>query len=157
MKILIVYDSRHGNTERIARTIQDVIHKTNEVQLKKVKDTSSEDLYNIDFLVVGSPTHGGRASKNTKQFFYSLADNSLTKIKAATYDTGLSVNGPKRFMRNVFRLLGYTSENTTKMLKEKGAKIITSKTFFILKKEGALVKGEIKRAEKWAEHTLNTK
>lgn len=157
MKTLIIYDSLYGNTEKIAQSIQEVARKTHEVQLKKVKDASPEDLRGIDFLIVGSPTHGGRASENTKQFFDSLASASLTKIKAVAYDTGITVDAQNWFMRFVIRFFGYASGNIAKLLENKGANVIATETFFVKSKEGSLVEGEIKRAEKWAERILNTK
>jgi flavodoxin len=107
--------------------------------------------------VVGSPTHGGRASENTKQFFDSLAKDSLTKVKAVAYDTGITVDGQNWFMRFVIRFFGYASGNIAKLPENKGAKVVATETFFVMSKEGPLVEGEIKRAEKWAEHILNTK
>jgi flavodoxin len=154
MKILIVYDSHHGNTEQIAQSIREVTNKVHEVQLKRIKDTSPEDLRGVDYLVVGSPTKGGIATKNTIQFFDNIANDSLTMMKVVAYDTGIAAEGPKRFIRSAIQLLGYASSSMTKMLKQKGAKVIATKTFFILRKEGSLARGEIKRAGKWAEHML---
>lgn len=157
MKILIVYDSIYGNTEKIAQAIQETIIKLHEVHIKKAKNATLEDLRGIDFLIVGSPTHGGRASRNTKRFLCRIANGSLTKVKAAAFDTGIPVEGQNCFIRFVIRFFGYASGNIAKMLVKKDAKIISTETFFVLGKEGPLAEGEIKRAGKWAEQILNTK
>lgn len=84
MKILIVYDSLYGNTEKIAGAIQGGF-APNEVQLKTAKNTTEKDLENIDLLVIGSPTHGGLASEQTKQFLNTIKTGFLKKYKSGCF------------------------------------------------------------------------
>ena len=50
MKALIVYDSKFGNTEKIARAIGDAITPLGEAQVVKTSDAKAAELSSIDFL-----------------------------------------------------------------------------------------------------------
>jgi len=51
MKALIVYDSTHGNTEKIAQAIGEAI----EGEVLRVGEVHPADLQGFDLLIVGSP------------------------------------------------------------------------------------------------------
>jgi len=58
--VLVCYYSRTGNTEKMAEKIADVVKKQGlEVDLKKVEETSVDELPNYDCLIIGSPTYYG--------------------------------------------------------------------------------------------------
>ena len=64
MKALVVYDSTHGNTEKVTRAIGDAISDTvgdtvDDAQVRQASDVNPADLQGYDLLVVGSPTQGG--------------------------------------------------------------------------------------------------
>jgi len=70
-RILIVYHSQTGNTERMAGAVEQgaaSIEET-EVILKKAKDASLEDLLGCDGLVIGTPENFGYMSGAVKDFF----------------------------------------------------------------------------------------
>jgi len=75
MKILIVYDSLFGNTEKIAHAIKEGIGKKG-IVVRKVKEVKPEHMKNIDLLIVGSPVHGGRPSQDTKKFLECISKAS---------------------------------------------------------------------------------
>lgn len=70
-KIGIVYYSRGGNTEKMARAIYEGVKSEGEVQveLKKVEEASSEDLLNWEGIIVGSPTYYGLPAAPIKELF----------------------------------------------------------------------------------------
>ena len=58
MRILIVYDSLHGNTEKIAQAIGDAL--VGEVSVRRPDGAEgAPKVEAIDLLIIGSPTHGG--------------------------------------------------------------------------------------------------
>ncbi|MFX0206327.1 MAG: flavodoxin family protein [Candidatus Hodarchaeota archaeon] len=68
-KVLIVYYSRSGNTEKMAKLIAKAIEKENvEVTCKKVGDTDPEELLDVDGVVIGSPTYYGTMAAEIKKF-----------------------------------------------------------------------------------------
>jgi NAD(P)H dehydrogenase (quinone) len=68
-KVLIVYDSATGNTEKMAVAIGDGFKESGvPVELKKVKNTTLDDLVAADAIVLGSPTYFGNVSGTIKTF-----------------------------------------------------------------------------------------
>ena len=67
-KILIVYDSKSGNTEKMAYAVAAGAKKAGklEVAVKKVDQTTNEDLLAADGIIMGSPTYFGQMSAKLK-------------------------------------------------------------------------------------------
>ena len=69
-KVLIVYYSRTGNTEKMARCVAEGAKIDGvDVELKKVEDTKAEELLDADGIIVGSPVYYGLMSAEIKQLF----------------------------------------------------------------------------------------
>ena len=70
-KVLVLYDSSTGNTEKMAYLVAEGAQRVEgiEVRIKKVDDATKEDVLWADGLVVGSPTHMGIISWKLKKFF----------------------------------------------------------------------------------------
>ena len=59
-KILLIYYSQSGNTEKMARAIAEGIEKEKvEIEFKKVENTEANDLQKADGILIGSPTYYG--------------------------------------------------------------------------------------------------
>lgn len=71
MQILVVYDSKTGNTEEMAFAVADGVKETGgvDVVVKKVDETTNEDLLQTDGIIVGSPTYYGQMSGRVKSMF----------------------------------------------------------------------------------------
>ncbi|MBI4285853.1 MAG: NAD(P)H-dependent oxidoreductase [Chloroflexi bacterium] len=68
-RAIVVYDSRTGHTEKMALAIGEGLKTSGaETVVKKVDDTSLEDLMAADAIVVGSPTYFGNMSAKMKTF-----------------------------------------------------------------------------------------
>jgi len=92
MKALIVYDTKHGNTKKVAELIGEGLKtiEENEVTIENVKeiDLNKDKIY--DLILVGSPNHVGRHTKSVKKFIKGLP-NALLKGKSfAVFDTYMS-------------------------------------------------------------------
>jgi len=69
-KIGVIYYSSGGNTEKMAEFVaQGVKEEGIEVELKKVEDTTLEDLLGWHGIIVGSPTYYGLAAAPIKDLF----------------------------------------------------------------------------------------
>ena len=70
-KILVLYDSRSGNTEKMAHFVGEGAGSVPdmEVRLRKVADASADDVVWCDGLAVGSPTNMGLISWRMKRFW----------------------------------------------------------------------------------------
>jgi len=74
-RVLISYFSKSGNTKEMAQSIKEGLDSLGDidVDLKKVQDTTIEDLRSSDGIVIGSPTYFGVMATQVKQ----LIDNSI--------------------------------------------------------------------------------
>jgi len=85
MKTLIVYDSRFGNTEKIAMAIGKAL--SGEVRVVRSKEVNFDEIHSTDLLIAGSPTWGGRPSTEMREFLNRIPKNALNNIKVASFDT----------------------------------------------------------------------
>ena len=69
-KVLILYYSRTGNTEDMAKIIAEELKiKGQDVGLKAIKDVNLGDLETADGVIIGSPTYYGTMAAQVKMFF----------------------------------------------------------------------------------------
>lgn len=67
-KVLVCYYSKTGNTEKMAKKIAEVIHSNGlEVFLKRVEDTTADELLEFNAIVIGSPTYYGTMAWQVKK------------------------------------------------------------------------------------------
>ena len=77
-RLLILYDSISGNTERMAKFIAEGAQNKNlQVVIKKIKESSEQDLIEADAIAFGCPTYNRDLTSNTKKFF----ETEIAKIK----------------------------------------------------------------------------
>ncbi len=140
MRALVIYDSVHGNTERIAKAIGGALGEG--ATVSRVNETSSAITEKTDVIVIGSPTHGGRPTPEIQ----ALIDRtSFQGVKVAVFDT--------RLEGRIIRAFGYAAPRMGDSLKTKGATLVVPPEGFIVKKtKGPLKEGEIERAATWARH-----
>jgi flavodoxin len=89
VKVLIVYDTKYGNTEKVANLIAEGITSTegNEVLVNNVKDINLRKEASYELIIIGSPNHFGRHIGSIKKFIKKLPKSQL-KVKAyAVFDT----------------------------------------------------------------------
>ena len=73
-KVIVIYYSRSGNTEKMAQSIGEGIKKEGvEAVVKNVLDTDVDELLKYDGLVIGSPTYYGTMAADIKK----LLDESI--------------------------------------------------------------------------------
>lgn len=69
-KVLVIYYSRTGNTEKLANELAGGIRSTGlEVDVKKVQEVDPEQALAYDGIVMGSPVYYGSMSAECKKFF----------------------------------------------------------------------------------------
>ena len=147
MKTLVVYDSVHGNTEKIARAIGDAVGGDVEVLHAGAADPSA--LKTVDLLFVGAPTHGGRASPEMQGFLKNVQGSTLEGINVAAFDTRLTARW--------VRIFGYAAGRIGKTLEKMGGTLIASPEGFSVKgTEGPLKEGELERAAQWAQEIVKS-
>jgi NAD(P)H dehydrogenase (quinone) len=70
-KVLVLYDSASGNTAKMAGLVVEGVSSISEmeVRLRKVEETTPEDVLWCDGLALGSPTNMGLLSWKMKRFW----------------------------------------------------------------------------------------
>jgi len=69
MDVLIVYDSKTGNTEKMARAVKEGVEEAGlKAELKHVKEASVDELLNYDGIILGTPVYYGLPSGRLKAF-----------------------------------------------------------------------------------------
>jgi flavodoxin len=157
MKALVVYDSMYGNTEQIAQAVGVVLHTRADVQVRRMGDIKPEDLAGLSLLVVGSPTHGGRASQKTSVWLKSLPPGSLRGVMVAAFDTRVPLSEVKSPIASFFaRLLGYAAglNIASGLTKLGGTLVVPAEGFGVKDTKGPLTEGETERAQAWARRIL---
>lgn len=149
MKILIIYDSLFGNTQKIAEIIGEKFSLVHESKVLKVTSISPNMLKEADVLIIGSPTHGGRPTDPIKKFIRSFSKDILVNKKMATFDTSFPTKNMGFFIDNIVKFFGNASYRMSNELIKKGVQVIDSKIFYVLGKEGPLQEGEVERAQHW--------
>ena len=156
MKVLVLYDSFFGNTEKVAQVIAAQAGTHGEVAMVKVTEAIPDQLKGNDLLFVGSPTRGFSASEGTAAFLKSLPAGSLAGVKAAAFDTRLALEDIKpAFVRFLQKRAGYADIKIAAMLKKAGAEVLLpTNGFNVAASEGPLKEGEAERAAEWAKQVL---
>jgi len=108
--VLVVYDSKTGNTEKAARLVAEGVEEVEGVKciLKKVDDVSMDDLSNSDGIIIGSPTYYGLMSAKIKK----LLDDSVEihgklegKVGAAFTSSGGTASGAETTILSILKAL----------------------------------------------------
>lgn len=68
-KVLIIYYSRSGNTENMARSVEEGVKKAKvDVETKNVDEANVDDLSTVEGVILGSPTYFGVMATEMKAF-----------------------------------------------------------------------------------------
>jgi flavodoxin len=78
-KVIVVYESLLGNTRSVAEKIVEgaKLVPGNEVEITTVKNLQLKDLEKYDKILIGSPTHMGRPTRDTRNLVEKLTAVSL--------------------------------------------------------------------------------
>ncbi len=97
MKILIVYDTKYGNTKKVAELIGEGLKKVegNTVSVENVKEIDVEKEQTFDLILFGSPNHAGSHTNTVKKFIENLPNASLKGNSFAVFDTYMGENFEK--------------------------------------------------------------
>ncbi len=149
MKTIIIYDSLYGNTKVIAKAIAKDMPMGN-VETFDVSEIEVDRLIPADFIIFGSPTHGGQPKKAMQEFLQRIPTNALSGKKVATFDTRFLEVEQKLPLRILMKTIGYAAPKMLKTLeKQGGEKVSAPQGFIVTGKEGSFRDGEVERAIAW--------
>lgn len=148
MQALVVYDSQFGNTEKIALAIASALREFGQVQAVHADPERPVELNGVDLLVVGGPTQNMKATAGIRTFVDTLSPAQLSTLSIACFDT--RYRQPQIFT-------GSAADALAKNLAKIGVSpLAPAESFFVSRKAGPLVDGELDRAAAWARTLANT-
>jgi flavodoxin len=145
MQTVVIYDSRFGNTERIAEAIARGVSGQSGVRVMHAADAARAAFPDRpDLVLVGGPTHNRGASAGLRTFTAALPPD-LRGIAAVCFDT--RYRGPALIM-------GSAAAAAAKVLAKAGSEIFAPPESFFIARKGpmeaqGLELGELERAEQW--------
>jgi hypothetical protein len=132
MNALVIYDSRYGNTERIAEAVALAVQEALPTRLAAVDeiDDCEAALRDVDLLVIGGPTHR----------------HGIDGIRVAAFDTRA---------RGSRVLTGSAAVRIGRLVRRHGAWLVVPPASFIVESTtGPLQRGELDHAREWARDVL---
>jgi flavodoxin len=149
MNILIVYDSKFGNTGKVVQAMTLALKNYGVVEAVAVENADVFTLINaheVDLLMIGCPTQKHKISPGMMKLLDTIPPQALKGLPTATFDTRYTT--PRWFS-------GSAAQKLSTLLDEKGAYIVTeSQSFFVAGDEGPLRVGELDRAATWAQNLV---
>ena len=100
-KVIIVYESKWGNTRQVAETIGEGMRESQEIEVS-VQELGNIDIDRIseyDVILIGSPNHMGGPTRGIKKFIEKLGKLELGEKQAAVFDTCLTSDYEKTVKR----------------------------------------------------------
>ncbi len=114
MRALVIFDSRYGNTEKIARSLGAGIAEAGvDAECINSWNVQVESLKDFDLVCIGAPTEAFSASKPIKEFVAKLDGAGLAGKWAFAFDTKLD-----------WRISGSAAKFIEKELKRLGLRIL---------------------------------
>ncbi|MEM2087486.1 MAG: NAD(P)H-dependent oxidoreductase [Thermoproteota archaeon] len=157
VKVLILYYSRGGNVEALAKAVSEGVNKVEgvTVELKRVDYATVEDLISCDAVAFGSPNYFGYMAGLMKDFFdraWSIREKTMGKPAAAFTCGGSSSDSALLSIERIFPAfkMEKATEGVVWGLREKGSPF--EKDLSELKRLGeALAKVAVERKTKMPE------
>ncbi|MFC1846078.1 flavodoxin family protein [Chloroflexota bacterium] len=106
-KVIIVYESKWGNTRQVAETIGEGIkeNQESEVNVQELGDIDIDKVSEYDVILIGSPNHMGGPTRGIKKFIEKLGKLGLEGKRAAVFDTSFTRDYEKAIKRMEFDIL----------------------------------------------------
>lgn len=140
MKVLVVYDSLFGNTQKVSEAIGQAFGE--EGKISKIGEINPSEVGGFDLLILGSPTHAGSPTPAFQEFLKGISTESIKGKGFAAFDT--------RATAFIARVFGYASKRIAAVLASKGGlQVLPPEGFYVLGQKGPLKEGELDRGLEW--------
>ena len=113
-KVLLVYESKYGNTKLVAETIAEGIKEAsdNQTAIYELKEIVLKQSPDFDVLLIGSPNHMGGPTGGIKKFISELGRLEVKGKYAAVFDTYMAKDYEKA-VRKMERQIGEKAPGLT--------------------------------------------
>jgi len=105
-KVIVVYESKYGNTKLVAETIIEGMSKVEGIEtvIKELKEVDLNKIADYDAILIGSPNHFGGPTKDVKRFIDELGKLNLEGKVVAVFDTYLGKRSDYFFEKAVKKM-----------------------------------------------------
>ncbi len=105
MKVIIVYETKFGNTKLAGEAIgEGLTEKGHDVIVKHVKEIDVSEINNFDLVILGSPTYAGSPAGSIKKLIKKMSEINLEGKSIAAFDTHISEGEGKFLRKAVFKM-----------------------------------------------------
>jgi flavodoxin len=153
VRVLVVFDSSYGNTERIARAIGAALSTQRTADVHNVVGEPVPVPAFFDLLIVGGPTQRHRVSPALSAWLEGIGRRALSGVPAAAFDT--------RYRMSAF-LSGSAAGIIARKLERAGCRLVARPESFFVERDRPpsgqkrrhareqLEAGELERGAAWA-------
>ena len=146
MQTVVVYDSKFGNTEKIAEAIGRGAGSLGNVLVVAASEASDSLVERPDLLLVGGPTQKRAMSPGLRAFLDAVVGQGIQRVATASFDT--------RYRGSTW-LMGSAAGKAAERLRKAGGRLVSPPESFFISRSGplerqALEAGEVERAEAWS-------
>ena len=170
MKTVIIYETVHGNTRKVAEELARVARRHGPTEIVPVGDAPADLLEGADLVLIGGPTHvHGMSWSATRQ-------GGGPTGEGAEHPAGRDVPGPglRDWFRHLGReqhpaaaafdtrsegpgiLTGRASLGISRRLRHYGFQEVAAPRSFLVGRDDVLEDGELDRACEWAESVMES-
>ncbi|MEM3699896.1 MAG: flavodoxin domain-containing protein [Candidatus Bathyarchaeia archaeon] len=144
VKVVIVYESKYGNTKRVAETILESMKKVGgiEVSIEELKEVNLKEVADYDVILIGSPNHMGGPTRGIKGFIDKLGSLHLEGKMFAVFDTYLG----KDFEKAVKKMERRISEKVPEL-----KQIAPGLSIKVQGMKSPIVEGELSKCKEFGE------
>ena len=107
-KVIVVYESRYGNTKLVAESIAEGMKEAGgmEPTLSSVKEVDFDRMPDYDAILIGSPNHMEGPTGSAKKFIDKVGKLSLEGKQIAVFDTYMGKDFQKAVKKMEKRISG---------------------------------------------------
>jgi flavodoxin len=137
-----VYESKYGNTKRVAEMIVKGLQHIDgiEIALNEVKKVDRKAMTSCDAIVFGGPTHFGGPTRSMKKFIDKLSSAPLDGKQFAVFDTYFKTDFEK------------ATKNMEQRMREKAPAmkmIVPGLSIKVEEMKGPIAEGELPKCEEF--------
>ncbi len=154
MKSIVIYDTSHGNTKKIAESIAETLKESEiEVDLFYVKKVKKIDAKDYNFIIIGSPTKFGTMSLTMKRFLGKIKIEEWANKLFVAFDTELPDNIEKIETEN--KDWSAATKISRKLIDKNMKQILPVLKTVVLGNKGPLKDGEIERTKDYTKELVS--
>jgi flavodoxin len=145
-KVIVIYDSKFGNTKLVAETIAKGMSEVKGIDavVKELAEVDPDKFINYDAILMGSPNHYGGPTKKVKGFIERLGKLQLEGKPYAVFDTYLGKKSSYFFEKAVKKMEKAINEKAPEL-----RQIAPGLSIKVQGMKGPIIEGELPKCKEF--------